>query len=123
MMGEREDDPADRRLGNRRYDDRQDGNRRKGDRRQPEQQGIIRDPGPTSRPTRIDINIGALLTTADGHSFAVVIRELSAKGFRLEHDDDLLVGEHVSLKVGSDDAVAAEIKWALGREAGGQFLE
>jgi hypothetical protein len=75
------------------------------------------------RPTRVDVNIEAVLTTCDGHSYTVVIRDLSAKGFRIALDDHVIVGEHVSLKVGSRDAMIGEIKWALGREAGGHFLD
>lgn len=75
------------------------------------------------RPTRIDVEIAAVLTTADGHSFKVTVRDLSARGFRMELDEEVLVGEHVSLQVGSREAVRAEIRWALGREAGGSFLE
>lgn len=75
------------------------------------------------RPTRIDVSIEAVLTTSDGHSYTVVIRDLSAKGFRIALDDEVIVGEHVSLKVGTGDAMVGEIKWALGREAGGHFLD
>ena len=77
----------------------------------------------SGRPTRIDVKMEAVLTTADGHSFAVIVRDLSAKGFRLELDDEVLVGEQVVLRVGSKDAAQAEIVWALGHEAGGHFLE
>jgi hypothetical protein len=83
----------------------------------------VRRPDRHRRPKRIDVEIGAVLTTADGHSFTVTVRDLSAKGFRVELDEEVLVGEHVSLRVGSNDAMRAEIKWALGREAGGYFLE
>jgi hypothetical protein len=83
----------------------------------------VRRPDRHRRPTRIDVEIGAVLTTADGHSFKVTVRDLSANGFRMDLDEQVLVGEHVSLKVGSRDAMRAEIKWALGREAGGCFLE
>ena len=80
-------------------------------------------PNPPQRPTRIDVTIYAVLTTSDGHSFKVIIRDLSAKGFRVELDEEVLVGECVSLQVGSREALRGEIKWALGREAGGHFLE
>jgi hypothetical protein len=75
------------------------------------------------RPTRVDVNIDALLTTSDGHSYTVVIRDLSAKGFRIALDDEVIVGEQVSLKVGSKNPMIGEIKWALGREAGGHFVD
>ena len=79
--------------------------------------------GQPDRPKRIDVRIDAFLTTGDGHRFKVLVRDLSARGFRVELDDLLLVGEHVFLQVGSKEAAAAEIKWVLGREAGGHFLD
>jgi hypothetical protein len=75
------------------------------------------------RTTRVAVDIDAALTTSDGHTFKVLVRDLSAQGFRLELDEEVLVGEQVSLQVGSKGVFAAEIIWALGREAGGQFLE
>ena len=75
------------------------------------------------RPKRIDVKLPALLTTADGHAFEVTVCDLSAEGFRLELDDELRVGEQVSLQVGRGPPSRAEIKWALGREAGARFLE
>jgi hypothetical protein len=77
----------------------------------------------TERPTRVDVNIEALLTTSGGHCYTVVIRDLSAKGFRIALDDEVIVGERVCLKVGSKDTMIGEIKWALGREAGGHFVD
>jgi hypothetical protein len=40
----------------------------------------------------------------------------------LELDDEVLVGERVTLEV-PRGVFVAEIAWALGREAGGHFLE
>ena len=80
-------------------------------------------PARPERSTRIDVNIDGVLTTSDGHSFNVVVRDLSARGFRLEHNEEVLVGEHVLLNVGSRGAFAAEIIWTVGREAGGCFLD
>ena len=78
--------------------------------------------GKAERPTRIDVELPAVLTASDGHSFNVTVRDLSADGFRLELDEELVVGEQVLLQVGREPACRAEIKWALGREAGGYFL-
>lgn len=84
---------------------------------------MVRDADRPGRPRRVDVNIEAVLTTSDRHSFKVVVRDLSAGGFRIELDDEVIVGEHVFLKVGPRDALPAVIKWALGREAGGHFLD
>ena len=79
------------------------------------------DDEPIRRPTRIDVAIDAVLTTSDGHSFDCVVRDLSLTGFRLELADEVLVGEQVTLKVGARETYVGEIKWSLGREAGGVF--
>ena len=84
---------------------------------------IVRQLHSPERPKRVDVSIEAVLTTADRHSFTVMVRDLSANGFRLELDEEVLVGEHVLLQVGSREPLGAEIKWALGREAGGHFLD
>jgi hypothetical protein len=77
----------------------------------------------SQRPRRIDVELPAVLTTSDGHAYKVLVRDLSAEGFRLELDDELVIGEAVLLQVGREPACRAEIKWALGREAGGIFVE
>lgn len=77
----------------------------------------------TARPVRIDVDLAGTLTASDGHAFAVTIRDLSATGFRLDlGDEEVLVGEEVVLQVGRHDNHRAEIRWAAGREAGGNFL-
>ena len=75
------------------------------------------------RSTRIDVNYDAVLVTSDNHEIAVTVKDLSRDGFRIELRDEVLVGEHVRLRVGPNEEIAAEIKWALGSEAGGVFLD
>jgi hypothetical protein len=76
------------------------------------------------RPTRIDVAIKALLTTSDGHKVQVMVRDLSAGGFRLTmlEAEELLVGETVVLDVAGGDRLRGTIRWSAGREAGGSFL-
>ncbi len=81
------------------------------------------EPERARRSTRISVDIDAVLTTSDGHCCKVIVRDLSAEGFRLELEDEVLVGEQVSLQVGRARALAGQIVWALGREAGGRFLD
>jgi hypothetical protein len=50
-----------------------------------------------------------------------LILDISSNGFRLEVDDELRIGEFVSLRV-DDELVQAQIRWVLGKEAGGTFL-
>jgi hypothetical protein len=75
------------------------------------------------RPTRINVSLDAVLVTSDNHEVPVIVKDLSREGFRIELDDQVLVGERVKLRVRRDDEITAEIKWALGREAGGVFLD
>ena len=77
----------------------------------------------SQRAPRIDVKLPAILTTSQGHAFNVQVRDLSADGFRLVLEDELIVGEQVMLQVGREPAYRAEIKWALGGEAGGRFLD
>jgi hypothetical protein len=77
--------------------------------------------GPTHRPPRIDLRRPAALINSDGVESEVVILDVSRGGFRLEVSEDLRVGERVTLRA-EHDRFPAEIRWALGKEAGGVFL-
>ena len=79
--------------------------------------------GPKTRSTRIDVSFDAVLITSDDHEIPVTVKDLSREGFRIELHDEVLVGERVRLRVRRNEEVAAEIKWALGAEAGGVFLD
>lgn len=74
-----------------------------------------------SRETRVDVRKPALLINSDGMEIDVLILDVSSHGFRIELDDQLRVGELVSLKV-DDELIGAEIRWVLGKEAGGTFI-
>ena len=78
---------------------------------------------PKPRSKRIDVHYDAVLVTSDDHEVAVTVKDLSREGFRIELKDQVLVGERVRLRVGRNGDVPAEIKWALGCEAGGVFLD
>lgn len=80
--------------------------------------------GQHPRPTRIDVAIKGLLTTSDGHKVSVMVRDISAGGFRLTllEPEELLVGETVVLQVPGGDRLRASIRWSAGREAGGSFF-
>lgn len=69
------------------------------------------------------MNLDGELTTEDGVVVIVRILDLSASGFRLMADDELLLGERVSLRIGREDSLPAMIKWVVGLEAGGSFLQ
>jgi hypothetical protein len=52
----------------------------------------------------------------------VIILDVSSGGFRLEVSEHLRIGEHVTLRVEHCEEFPAQIRWALGDEAGGVFL-
>jgi len=76
-----------------------------------------------TRAPRINVNMPALLLATDGHQTRVIIKDLSAEGFRIEHFDDLQPGDLVELHPDKGQALRARIQWSLGNEAGGLFLD
>ena len=76
-----------------------------------------------SRAPRVVALQEALLIDSDGGELPVTITEVSAGGFRLRAPETLVIGEKVHLRVQKYGDVAAQIRWALGNDAGGAFLE
>ena len=76
-----------------------------------------------TRALRVNVDEPAILVAADGHEARVVIKDVSATGFRIEHFDDLEPGDVVTFRLGKGETIAARIQWSLGNEAGGQFLD
>lgn len=72
---------------------------------------------------RVEGRFPATLIDEAGRDYPVIIRDLSSTGFRLECSENLSVGERVALRVSRYADFPAEIRWALGNEAGGVFLE
>ena len=54
---------------------------------------------------------------------AVIVTDISREGCRLEAEDMLKIGETVQLEVPKYGLFPAQIRWALGNEAGAIFLE
>ena len=77
---------------------------------------------PNARARRIEVSYPAVLVLPDGYECQVIVRDLSARGFRIEVADELFVGERVQLCMGKEQPVMGEIKWTRGSEAGGLFL-
>lgn len=75
------------------------------------------------RSPRINVRMEGVLTTSDDYETDVVVIDVSVDGFRIESEDELLPGERVNLRVGKSPAQNAEIKWVIGKEAGGVFLD
>ena len=88
-----------------------------------------REPTFFPRTPRIDARYPAVLVASDGGEIDVTVTDLSSRGFRVEAGQNLfigeniLIGEHVHLRVARYGDFPAQIRWALGCEAGGIFLE
>ena len=83
----------------------------------------MREPGQIKRAPRIDTSIEAVVTDSDGSTVPVVVIDISSEGCRMETDGSLKIGEKVDLHVGRYGKFPAQIRWALGNEAGAVFLE
>lgn len=80
-------------------------------------------PGQVPRRHRIEVAHDATLVLSDGSEQAVTITDVSSGGFRLETAEALPIGEHVFLRVPRYGDFPAQIRWSLGGDAGGVFLE
>jgi hypothetical protein len=52
----------------------------------------------------------------------VTILDVSSGGFKLEVQEPPRIGEMVILRVDGSEEIEAQIRWALGDQAGGVFL-
>jgi hypothetical protein len=78
--------------------------------------------GFNKRAPRIDLRREAVLIDSDGRESDVTILDISSGGFRLEVPESPRIGEFVTLRVEHRDEFPAQIRWALGDQAGGIFL-
>lgn len=83
----------------------------------------MREPGTVKRAPRVDTNFKASLVDSDGNSLPVVVIDISREGCRLETNETLRIGEKVQIAVPKYGTFPAQIRWALGNEAGAVFLE
>jgi hypothetical protein len=83
---------------------------------------MARTPGIIKRAPRVDVRRQVVLINSDGAESPATILDVSSGGFRLEVSDTPRIGEHVTLRVEHGEQFAAQIRWALGSEAGGVFL-
>ncbi|HVF37720.1 MAG TPA: PilZ domain-containing protein [Sphingomicrobium sp.] len=84
----------------------------------------MREPGQIKRAPRVDTRFEATLTDSDGSTVAVVVTDISREGCRLETEVEgtLKIGEKVELQVPRYGDFPAQIRWAIGKEAGAVFL-
>ena len=83
----------------------------------------MREPGQIKRAPRVDTNINAALTDSDGSRMKVVVLDISREGCRLETDGALKIAERIDLHVPRYGTYPAQVRWAVGNEAGAIFLE
>lgn len=83
---------------------------------------MARTPGFMKRAPRVDVSRSVTLINSDGIESPATILDISSGGFRLEVSETPRIGEHVTLRVERGEQFPAQIRWALGNEAGGVFL-
>ena len=83
----------------------------------------MREPGHIKRAPRVETKFATSLTDSDGGRITVMVTDISSEGCRLETDGSLAIGEHVVIDVPKYGSFAAQIRWALGNEAGAVFLD
>jgi len=83
----------------------------------------MREPGQIKRAARVDTRIDTFLTDSDGNRIPVTVIDISRDGCRMETSAMLRISEKVQLEVPKYGTFAAQIRWALGNEAGAVFLE
>lgn len=83
---------------------------------------MTRIPGFIKRARRVDLRRSVTLINSDGTAFDAVILDLSSEGCRLEVSESPRIGERVTLRDERGREFAAQIRWALGNEAGAAFL-
>ena len=83
----------------------------------------MREPGQIKRAPRVDTRFKATLIDSDGGKHLVLVTDISREGCRLEAEEVLKIGETVQLEVPKYGLYPAQIRWALGNEAGAVFLE
>ena len=80
------------------------------------------DDGQIKRASRQKIFHDAMLVDSAGRQYAVTVLNISGSGFRAQSDETLPIGEYVALRLPSYGDFQAQIRWSVGNEAGGMFL-
>ena len=83
----------------------------------------FRDRSQIKRAPRIDTSQDAIVVDTEGRKYAATVLDLSSGGFRLKSEETFKIGEYVAIRVTGYGDFSAQIRWALGGEAGGVFLD
>lgn len=76
-----------------------------------------------NRAPRIDTNLRATVTDADGETINVIVLDISREGCRLRTESELHSGDRIAINVERYGSYPADVRWAKGDEAGAVFLE
>ncbi len=82
----------------------------------------MREIGEIKRGPRVATDLKATMMREGGQELEVIITDISKDGFKLATETPLKIGERIDLRVPKTGDVPAQIRWALGGEAGGVFL-
>jgi len=82
----------------------------------------LREIGEIKRGPRVSTDLKAKVLRASGEEINVTISDISKDGFKLVSEVQLMIGERVDLHMPKTGDVPAQIRWAVGNEAGGVFL-
>lgn len=78
--------------------------------------------GNNKRSPRVDVRRPVVIVDSDGTECLATILDISSGGFRLDLSENLRIGEFITVRVERGGEFPAQIRWALGNEAGGVFL-
>jgi hypothetical protein len=78
--------------------------------------------GYIKRAPRIDYSRPAILIDPGGTKHQVTVLDISSSGFKLQVSESPTIGDVVTLRVDKSAPVKAQIRWAVGDQAGGIFL-
>ncbi|WP_309603318.1 PilZ domain-containing protein [Sphingomonas sp.] len=83
----------------------------------------MREPGFIKRAPRVDTHMRGTVADSDGGEYPVVVTDISREGCRMETDGTLVIGEEIQIRIDRYGVHRAQIRWALGDEAGAVFLD
>lgn len=73
------------------------------------------------RKDRKDVSIDAVVTRDDGSSTPVKLTNVSREGCRIDGENNLRIGEWLTLSIPEVGPVKAQVRWALADSAGMRF--
>ena len=74
------------------------------------------------RAPRVDATYDGLAVDSAGALYPVQIRDISSAGFKLHTEEPFRIGEYIGLRISKYGEFSAQIRWSLGNQAGGVFL-